>query len=256
MDKKRFTAVAVDDEPVCLHSLRESLADYPEVTLMGEADTAKSGIKLVIDKKPDLLFLDVELPDMSGLELLREIQPRVRWPMKVVFYTSYQKYWLDALRESAFDYLLKPYAQEEFSTIMRRFFGQVARDMTTAVSLERALSELLPSHQAFMIPDITGYQMVRVNQVGYFSYSNGRRQWEAALANGKRVLLGRTVKSDHILSFSSLFVQISRNHIINIDHVCSIKGKACFLLPPFDNEKGLIISRNYLTNVHEKFRLL
>lgn len=255
MTGKRYIAVVVDDEPVCIRNLRESLGDFPEVILAGEALTAKDGIRLVLQEKPDLLFLDVELPGMSGLELLHELQHRIGWPMQVVFYTSYQKYWLDALRESAFDYLLKPYSPEEFSTVMRRFFEHTART-APAGSFEKALSELLPSRQTFMVPDITGYQILRVNEVGYFTYSDTKRRWRAVLTDGKQILLGRNTKSDHILSFSSSFVQINRHQIININYVCSIKGKSCYLIPPFEEEKGLYISRNYLAEVQEKFRLI
>lgn len=255
MAEKRYTAAVIDDEPVCIRNLRKSLGDFPEVVLAGEALTAKDGVKLVMREKPDLLFLDVELPGMSGLELLHELQHRIGWPMQVVFYTSYQKYWLDALRESAFDYLLKPYSPEEFSTIMHRFFAHAGRK-TSAGPLEKALSELLPSHQTFMVPDITGYQVFRISQVGYFTYSNTKRQWCAMLTDDKQVLLGRNTKSERILSFSSSFVQINRHQIININYVCSIKGKTCNLIPPFDGEKELCISRNYLTGVQEKFRLM
>lgn len=255
MTGKRYTAAIVDDEPVCIRNLSESLADFPEIILVGEAVTAEDGVKLVLKEKPDLLFLDVELPGMNGLELLRELQHRIGWSMQVVFYTSHQKYWLDALRESAFDYLLKPYSPKEFSTVMRRFFEHAGRRASTGL-LEKALSELLPSHQTFMVPDITGYQIVRVSQVVYFTYSNMKRQWCALLTNNKQMLLGRSTKSEHILSFSSSFVQINRHQIININYVCSIRGKTCNLIPPFEEVKDLCVSRNYLTDVQEKFQLL
>ena len=255
MTGKKYIAAVVDDESVCIRNLRKSLADFPEVILAGEAQTAKDGIKLVLKEKPDLLFLDVELPVMSGLDLLHELQHRIGWSMQVVFYTSYQKYWLDALRKSAFDYLLKPYSPDDFSTVMYRFFEHAARK-ASAESFEKTLSELLPSHQTFMVADITGYQVVRVSQVGYFTYSNTKRQWCAVLTNDKQMLLGRNTKSDHILFFSSSFVQINRHQIININYVCSIKGKTCYLIPPFEGEKNLYISRNYLAEVQEKFRLI
>ncbi len=255
MIENRHTAVVVDDEPVCIRNLRESLSEYPEITLTGEASTAKEGMKLVLREKPDLLFLDVELPGMSGLELIQELRHRINWTMQVVFYTSHQKYWLDALRQSAFDYLLKPYTPEEFATIMNRYFDCTERGTSTR-SFEKALSELLPSNQSFMVADITGYQMLRVNEVGYFTYSRSKRQWSALLASGKQITLGRNIKSEHVLSFSTSFVQINRHQIININYLCSIKGKTCCLIPPFDEEKDLYISRNFQSQVQDKLRLI
>lgn len=255
MTEKKYTAVVVDDEPVCIHNLRQSLSDYPEVMLTGEASTVKEGMRLILREKPNLLFLDVELPGMSGVELIQELRHRISWSMLVVFYTSHQEYWLDALRQSAFDYLLKPYTSEEFATIMNRFFEYVEQISATG-SFEKALSELLPFNQSFMVADITGYQMLRVNEVGYFTYSKSNRQWSALMANGRHLTLGRNIKSEHVLSFSSSFLQINRHQIININYLCSIKGKTCCLIPPFDEEKELYISRNFQAQVQEKLRLM
>lgn len=255
MAAKTYKAVVVDDEPLCIANLRTSLNNYPEITLAGEALTAKDGIKLILSEKPDLLFLDVELPGMSGIELLKELQHRINWWMQVIFYTSHQKYWLDALRQSAFDYLLKPYTPEEFSTIMKRFFEFAERGAVTW-TIEKALSNLLPSNQSFLVPDITGYQMMRVNEVGCFIYSKPKRQWNALLADGKQIALGRNIKSEHVLSFSSYFVQINRHQIVNINYLCSIKGKTCCLIPPFDAVRDLNISRNFHSQVQERLGLI
>ncbi|WP_294078974.1 LytR/AlgR family response regulator transcription factor [Proteiniphilum sp. UBA5384] len=252
MIHKRYTVAVVDDEPVCIRNLRQSLAVFPELTLVGEAPKAEEGIRLILEKTPDLLFLDVELPGMSGVELLHSLQYRVTWPMQVVFYTSYQKYWLDALRGSAFDYLLKPYGHEEFSLIIHRFFEHATRQKDLKF-LGRKLSKLLPEKQIFMAPDVTGYQLFHINQIGYFTYINVRRQWNATLSDGKQVLLKRNTKADDILEASSSFVRISQRQIINLNYLCTIRGKACHLIPPFDEEEDLCVSRNYMKTLQEKF---
>ena len=252
MIHKRYTVAVVDDEPVCIGNLRQSVAAFPELTLVGEAQKAEEGIRLILEKTPDLLFLDVELPEMSGVELLHSLQYRVTWPMQVVFYTSYQKYWLDALRESAFDYLLKPYGHEEFSLIIHRFFEHAARQKDLKF-LDRKFSELLPANQIFMVPDVTGYRLLHINQIGFFTYINAQRQWNAALTNGKQVALRRNTKADDILEASSSFVQINQRQIINLDYLSTIRGTTCRLTPPFDGEKNLCVSRNYMKTLQEKF---
>ncbi|SCD20268.1 DNA-binding response regulator [Proteiniphilum saccharofermentans] len=252
MIHKMYTVAVVDDEPVCIRNLRQSLAGFPELTLVGESRKAEEGIKLVLEKTPDLLFLDVELPEMSGVELLHNLQYRITWPMQVVFYTSYQKYWLDALRESAFDYLLKPYGHEEFSLIIRRFFEHATRQKNLQF-FDRKFSELLPANQIFMVPDVTGYQLLRINQIGYFTYINSQRQWNAALTDGKQVSLRRNTKAGDILEASSSFVQINQRQIINLNYLCTIRGTNCHLVPPFDGEENLCVSRNYMKTLQEKF---
>ncbi|MEA5127233.1 MAG: response regulator transcription factor [Proteiniphilum sp.] len=252
MTHKVYTVAVIDDEAVCIRNLRQSLEAFPELTLVGEAKKAEEGIRMVLEKTPDLLFLDVELPGMSGVELLHSLQYRITWPMQVVFYTSYQKYWLDALRESAFDYLLKPYGHEEFSLIIHRFFEHAARQKNLHF-LDRKYSELLPSSQIFLVPDATGYQLLHINQIGYFTYINSQRQWNATLTDGKQVSLRRNTKAGDILEASSSFVRINQRQIINLNYLCTIRGKACHLTPPFDGEENLCVSRNYMNTLQEKF---
>lgn len=253
MTRKIYTVAVIDDEAVCIRNLRQSLEAFPELTLVGEAKKAEEGIRMVLEKTPDLLFLDVELPGMSGVELLHNLQYRITWPIQVVFYTSHQRYWLDALRESAFDYLLKPYGDEEFSLVIRRFFAHAARQKNLQF-FDRKFSELLPSNQIFLVPDVTGYQLLRINQIGYFTYVNSQRQWNAALTDGKQVSLRRNTKAGDILEASSSFVRINQRQIINLNYLSTIRGKVCQLTPPF-NEEGnqLYVSRNYMATLQEKF---
>ncbi|HBG41798.1 MAG TPA: DNA-binding response regulator [Porphyromonadaceae bacterium] len=252
MANNLYTVAVIDDEPVCIQNLRQSLTDFPDLKVVGEAQTAKNGKKLILQEKPDLLFLDVELPDIDGLELLQDLQYRITWPMQVIFYTSYQKYWLDALRQSAFDYLLKPYSPKEFSLIIRRFFEHTAKQKNSQ-PFDREFSELLPAHQIFLVPDITGYQLIRINQIGFFSYIHAQRQWNAALSDGKQVLLRRNTKAGDILKASSSFIQINQQQIINLNYLCTIRGKNCRLIPPFEKEENLCVSRNFLKNLQDKF---
>ena len=78
--------------------------------------------------QPDLLFIDVEMPGMTGLELLSRIQSDIHPDMHIVFYTAYDKYLLDAIHASAFDYLLKPYKLKELDDLINRLRAHVAKD--------------------------------------------------------------------------------------------------------------------------------
>ena len=106
MDK--YKVVIVDDDDVALENLSFELWKDARFSLEGTARNGRKGKKLIMKVQPDLLFLDVEMPDMTGLELLQEIRDYVSWNMRVVFYTAYDKYMIQAIREAAFDYLMKP----------------------------------------------------------------------------------------------------------------------------------------------------
>ena len=107
MDK--YKVVIVDADEGSLENLRFELRKDARYSLEGTARNGKQGKKLIAKIQPDLLFLDVEMPDMTGMELLQEMRESIAWNMRVVFYTAYNKYMIQAIREAAFDYLLKPF---------------------------------------------------------------------------------------------------------------------------------------------------
>lgn len=106
---EEITVVIVDDEAASVRNLSNDLCVYSDVRILETTTSVEKARKIVIRQQPDLLFLDVEMPKMSGLDLWQNIRADVHADMRVVFYTAYDKYVLEALRASAFDYLLKPY---------------------------------------------------------------------------------------------------------------------------------------------------
>ena len=102
----KITAVIVDDEKGARTTLRSMLELYcHDVTLLGEADSIDSALPLIWEKDPDIIFLDIEMPQGSGFDLINKLKDI---DSKVVFTTAYSKYALKAIKASAFDYLLKP----------------------------------------------------------------------------------------------------------------------------------------------------
>jgi two-component system, LytTR family, response regulator len=249
---RQFSVVIIDDEDVHVKVLRDSLYKYGNIEVRGEASTPSSGKKVIMEQRPDLLFLDVELPGMNGLELLRGIRDQISWSMQVVFYTAYEKYLLNALRASAFDYLLKPFDIGDLDVVMDRFFEQMQKEHSTA-SFRSSLSQLLPSSTAFMVSTITGFQILHLEQIGYFTYVNERKQWMVFLSDQSQQYLKRNTNSKDVLNYSSTFVQISQNQIINISYLAMIRDKRCILYPPFDNANELNISRFYYNALHDRF---
>ena len=120
--ENRIDTVIVDDDNPSIRLLADRLKAYPDVRVVATAGNGEEGWNTVLRYKPDLLFLDVELSDTSGLEFLSSLDRHIDWDMKVVFYTSYEKYLLPALRLQAFDYLLKPVSDSELSLIMDRYY--------------------------------------------------------------------------------------------------------------------------------------
>ena len=197
--EEKYKVVIVDDERTAIDALRRELEPYREFEVKGIAGNGAKGKKMIMELHPDLLFLDVELPDTLGLNLLSEIREDILWDMKVVFYTSYDKYLLQALRESAFDFLLKPFEAEDLKVIMERY----RKAMTSAAlpllpSFASSISALMPQQGMFMISTVTGFKLLRLEEIGFFEYLKDKRQWQVVLFNQTCLNLKRNTKAEDI----------------------------------------------------------
>ena len=130
----------VDDEPVARAGLRKLLECDPEIDVIAEAATGRDAVRAILEHQPDLLFLDIQMPEMTGFDVLHAVGP-ARMPA-VVFVTAYDQYAVRAFEVQAFDYLLKPFDDERFVTVLERAkqFVQRTRDDDLAGRLEALLS--------------------------------------------------------------------------------------------------------------------
>lgn len=254
--EEKYKVVIVDDERTAIDALRRELEPYHEFEVHGVASNGAKGKKMIMELHPDLLFLDVELPDILGLNLLSEIRDDILWDMKVVFYTSYDKYLLQALRESAFDFLLKPFEAEDLRVVIERYRKAMTSTMFPPPSFASSISALMPQQGMFMISTVTGFKLLRLEEIGYFEYLKDKRQWQVVLFNQTRLNLKRNTKAEDITSYSPAFVQISQSGIVNVNYLAMIDGKCCQLYPPFHDKNDLVISRSFLKELQDRFFVL
>ena len=200
-----FKVAIIDDERDSANALIAQLKRYPRFHIEGVAENATSGIEMLKKVMPDLLFLDVELPEMYGMELLSELDNEIKDNMRVVFYTAHDKYMINALRNSAFDFLLKPIDRKEFEIVISRF---LLDNETKPVVIEKIPVASSSKESSFMVILPTGeMRMVKTAEVGFFRYVSERKIWEAALVSGESVALRRNVSAEFLCSFNKNFVQ-------------------------------------------------
>ena len=169
MDK--YKVVIVDDDELSLENLTFALAKDERFSVEGIAHNARQGKKLIAQIRPDLLFLDMELPDMTGMQLLQEMRDDLSRTMRIVFYTAYDKYMIQAIREAAFDYLLKPFDDQELKDILDRFVKQA-----TVLKPEPLFSNVpVSSRQTFIVFTPTNdMRALRPSEIGFFRYCSER----------------------------------------------------------------------------------
>jgi two-component system LytT family response regulator len=133
-------AVIVDDEPLAREMIKEYLADFPDVQVVAECGNGRQAVTVINREKPDLIFLDIQMPGMNGFEVLEHLEALPH----IIFSTAYDEFALQAFEVNAIDYLLKPYSRDRFAKAVQRAVQQRALRRN---ELDRILSLLQASRQ-------------------------------------------------------------------------------------------------------------
>ena len=214
----RLRTLIVDDEPVARKVLREELESMGDVDVVGEADSGASALDQISGRQPDLVLLDLQMPEMGGFEVIRKIRRGVHLPV-VVIVTAYDKYALEAFEAGAIDYLLKPVGQDRLAQAVER-----ARRITSREAVERLaqLQEIADPASAGQRPKkIVGragaeYFLLNADEI-YAFQAEGEIVWITTAS--KKYLATQTLKVLEERLRSSSFQRIHRNTLVNVDHV-------------------------------------
>ena len=236
--------IIIDDDKIATEQLKTELAKYSMLDICGNAYTGTEGRILLLETNPDLIFLDVELPDCMGFDFLHPVKNLLKKDCHVVFYTAYNKYLIKALREKAFDYLLKPINQDELSIVLGRVFDEsYAKPETVEPKIE---------NEQVMLNTAKGETlMLSPDDISFFAYEDKQRYWIAFLGNGKKYALKRSTKSDKLLGFSATFFRPDKSYIINIRLLAFIKDGICVMKPPYEMVDDIKIGNDKLTELRK-----
>ncbi len=256
---RRLSAVIVDDEPMSVDVLRSDLESFGDIEILAAVNRASEALASVPLLKPDVLFLDVELGTDSGIELLQSMRAKGLEPStRVVFYTAFDKYVIDALRSSAFDFLLKPYMPDELDKVMER----IRADFSAGRVAEQNISELtmrMPASSSgrFAIQTVNSLMFLRPSDVLYFEYSGIRRCWSVVLSDLKSHRLRMSIKARDILVLSKSFVKVNSDTILNIDYLSYVENGSlrCVLVPPYDSI-SIVASRRHFSDLRDALTML
>ena len=247
--------VIIDDDKPSVDVLAEALKGFAHVEVVDVAYNGMDGAAAVFAHKPQLLFLDIELPDANGMDFLAGIRQKVAWEMRVVFYTSYERYLLQALRMQAFDFLLKPYQYEELAALIERAREKIR---TGTHEPEQPMHWTATSNdRKFAMQTITGLLILRKSDILYFQYAAQSRSWQMMLTDGSIHRLRLSIKGHEILNISPSFIQISQDIILNGDYLIYIENKTfrCVLSPPHSHI-DIKASKRYYSKIKETLEII
>jgi two-component system LytT family response regulator len=214
-------AIIIDDLSKARETLKQDLADYcPDVEIIGEADGVISGAKLIKDTNPELVFLDIQMNDGSGFDLL-EILPEINFSL--IFTTSSDEFAIKAFKFSAVDYLLKPIDPEELQEAVKK---SASSDELIYETLKRNIGEG-PKRLALNSQD--KIQVVKIADVIRCESSGSYTLF--FMQGGEQILVTKTLKEFDNMLGDQGFVRVHQSHLVNLDYIKEfVKVDGGFLL--------------------------
>jgi two-component system, LytTR family, response regulator LytT len=236
-----ISTIAIDDEPLALQLVTGYIEKTPGLKLAGKFDNPLDAVEFMAREKIDLIFVDIQMPDLSGIEFTRSM---VRGP-KVIFTTAYEKYALEGFRLDVVDYLLKPFSYEEFFKAVRKVQNLIKHE-GTALNQVEANAEFL-----FLKSD---YKIKRIN-FNDILYIEGLKDYvKVYTANDPKPVLSLTsLKTLETKLPETKFMRVHRSFIVNLDKIATIErsriifGKA--YIPVSDQYKDKFqeyLNKNFL----------
>jgi two-component system LytT family response regulator len=217
------SVLIVDDEAPARRKLRAHLAGAAGVEVVGEAASGPEAVDAIRSLRPDLVFLDVQMPGMTGFEVIEAVGLEAM--PAVVFVTAYDEFALDAFEVQAVDYLMKPFHADRFRQALARALDRIAQREPAQASLARLLEGLLhkPAHQAQRLLVRDGERMLFVPLREIVRLTADGNYVEVHTARGQHHLLRETLASLEARLDPQRFARIHRSEIVNVDFVAEIQ---------------------------------
>lgn len=239
--------IIIDDNKEAAEKLAQSLDKHSEFQVKGIANNGTDGLELIDKLSPDVLFLDIELPDISGLDFLDHLGNGHLGSCLVVIYTAYDSYILPAFRKKVFDVLLKPIEENELEGIVQRIKAYPKEKIP-----KQAISKK-NGKQLFFINKYD-FRVVDNKDIGLFQYNQELRCWEVIVAGSKSpIKLKRNIKGSALVSSDDSFVQVNQKFIININYLLEVIDNLCVFYPPFEYLDYVKVGCWYRRKLIERF---
>jgi two-component system, LytTR family, response regulator len=209
-------ALIIDDEPQSAQSLQKDLeTNCKQVLIAGTCHSAKEGIMAIKKEKPDLIFLDIEMPWMNGFEML-EVLDKISF--SIIFTTAYDQFAAKAFRISAVDYLLKPIDVNDLKEAVKKVEQKILQQQGQA-NIENLLQNIKQPYtqQKIALPNKDGYEFVEVSHIVYCQAEGAYTK--VFLDNKKYILVSKTLGDIEELLPNDIFQRIHHSTIINLQYV-------------------------------------
>ena len=250
MDVRVIRALIVDDEPIARRVLKEGLELFPDVRVVGEAGDGREALQLIADRQPDIVFLDLQMPVMSGLEVVRNlIGPNL--PI-IVIVTAFDQHAIQAFEVGAIDYLLKPVDDSRLRTAMERAQNLLGKPTEIAAKLDRIASIQSPGMpHSKRVVGRTGeeYFLLGIDEILAFQ---AERELVWIVTAKQRFLATQSLRTTEEHLAEPRFQRVHRNALVNLNHIRKMSALSSQRwLITLSNALQIVVSKRQAHNIRK-----
>lgn len=238
---EQFRVMIVDDERYARDELRYLLEDFPRLSIVGEADSGEKAIMKALQLKPDVVFLDIEMPKMNGIDVATSLKEMKKSPL-IVFATAYPQFAAEAFRINAIHYLLKPYDREEITQAVQRIHH-----------------ELFPEPHSDIAHGLGRIAVEKDGEIDYVAienilYMSPEGKQTKIITKDHEYLIKSSLKDLEQRLTSHSFFRVHRSYLVNLIYVTRLTPwfNGAYHIELEGITKQLPVSRNYVKKLREK----
>lgn len=222
-------AIIIDDEPLARSVVKEYLQDHKEIEVLQECNDGFEGVKAIMQQKPHLIFLDIQMPKINGFEMLELLEEKP----SVIFATAFDEYAIKAFETHAVDYLLKPFTKERFDKALEKFFNQAPVLKKNTEALLQSSTQLPSQSERIVVKTAGKIKIIPIPEILYLEaaddYVKIHTKDGAFLKNKTMAFFEEALPNDQ-------FVRTHRSYIVNVQEITRID--------PYEKENHLAILRS------------
>jgi two-component system LytT family response regulator len=222
-------AIIIDDEPLARSIVAEYLQGQEQIEVIQECDDGFEGVKAILQHKPHLIFLDIQMPKINGFEMLELLEEKP----SVIFTTAFDEYAIKAFEAHAVDYLLKPFTKERFDKALEKFFNQAPVQKKNTEDLLQSATQLPSQSERIVVKTAGKIKIIPIPEILYLEaaddYVKIHTKEGAFLKNKTMSFFENTLPQEQ-------FVRTHRSYILNVQEITRID--------PYEKENHLAILRS------------
>jgi two-component system LytT family response regulator len=221
--------IIIDDEPLARSVVREYVQKHPQLEIVQECGDGFEGLKAIQQHQPDLVFLDIQMPKITGFEMLEMIDE----PPAIIFTTAYDEFAIKAFESHAVDYLLKPFSQERFDKAIAKFSEQTAENGKKTQELLEAASQSPSQNQRIVVKNGSKIKIIPVHDVFYLEAAD---DYVKIHTPEGYFLKNKTMNHFEQTLDPTQFVRSHRSYIVNVQQITRID--------PYEKDNHIAILRS------------